>query len=331
MIRRADPPGAGTDTRRPFVEDGGESAMTTENPAGTAIVFACDEAYFFLARGLVLSLLEAGFADGDGDLVLIDIGCGPESLEWMKEHGVEVVEIPPGLVPATVEAVIRPAHRALVVRPHLPVLLPQFEHFIWLDCDVWVQDLNFMSAMLHGANVAPDAVMLAPGISHYNVRFYKNFQKMLQMQRNWYSVGYDPNFVEEMAAEIHMSAGVFAMRRGSPIWELWAREIEYLFPIVAQRNPPFLQLAEQMALNVVAYRSKDFIRLDPLFNFHCNSGGALRLPDGNVVTNTLLPPRKIGVVHLGGWSALRHLYIEQKLLYRSGEYLTDAERERMAG
>jgi hypothetical protein len=44
----------------------------------------------------------------------------------------------------------------------------------------------------------------------------------------------------------------------------------------------------------------------------------------------MLPLREIGIVHLGGWSAVRRFYIERKLLYRSGDYLTDAERERIA-
>jgi hypothetical protein len=103
--------------------------MTTEIPRGTAIVFACDEAYFLRARALVLSLAEAGFSNRDGKLVLIDIGCSAANLDCMRERGVEVVQIPPGLIPASVETVIRPVHRALVVRPQLPALLPQFEHF----------------------------------------------------------------------------------------------------------------------------------------------------------------------------------------------------------
>jgi hypothetical protein len=304
--------------------------MTTEIPTGTAIVFACDEAYFLLARGLVLSLAEAGFSNRHGKLILIDIGCGAASLDWMRERGVEVVQIPPGLIPASVEAVMQPWQRALVVRPHLPALLPQFEHFIWLDCDVWVQNLDFMNVMWDGANSTPGAVMVAPAFSHYSSLYCKNIETILNLQRYWFSVGYEAKFAEEMAVRPHLSAGVFAMRRGSPIWRLWARQIEYLFPIV-QRNPSVPNMADQTALNVVVYRFGNFIRLDPLYNFYCNTGDAVRLPGGKVVTSTMLPAREIGVVHLGGWSTagIARAYIEQNLLYRSGEYLTDAERERI--
>jgi len=304
--------------------------MTAEIPAGTAIVFACDEAYFLLARGLVLSLAEAGFSDRHGKLILIDIGCGAASLDWMRKSGVEVVQIPPGLIPASIEAVLRPVQRAQVVRPYLPALLPQFEHFVWFDCDVWVQNLHFLHVMWDGANSTPGAVMLAPGFSHYYT--LNNVDAILEMQRYWLSVGYKPKFAETIAVRPALCSGVFAMRRQSSIWELWAREIEYLFPIVAQQGDPvLLHVAEQTALNVVAYTTGNYIRLDPLYNFHCNGGGSLRLPGGKVVTATMLPAREIGVVHLGCWShvGVARIYIEQNLLYRSGEYLTDAERERI--
>jgi hypothetical protein len=92
--------------------------MATSNPSGAEIVFSGDEA--FLARALVMSLIDAGHPSADVRLVLIDIGCGRQTLAWMRNHGVEIVEIPLELIPASVTAVIRPVHRALVVRPFLP-------------------------------------------------------------------------------------------------------------------------------------------------------------------------------------------------------------------
>ena len=72
------------------------------------------------------------------------------------------------------------------------------------------------------------------------------------------------------------------------------------------------------------------VRLDPLYNFRCDVAGALRVASGRVVTNLMLPPREIGVVHLANWSAMRQSYLEQDLLYRSGEYLSPTERARIA-
>ena len=46
----------------------------------------------------------------------------------------------------------------------------------------------------------------------------------------------------------------------------------------------------------------------------------------SVMTNLMLPPQEIGVIHLADWATMRQSYLEQNLLYRSGDYLSPAER-----
>jgi len=124
------------------------------------------------------------------------------------------------------------------------------------------------------------------------------------------------------------------MRRTSPVWALWREEIKFIYPAMATRtakNKSLMHLAEQIALNVVIFRSGLFRRLDPLYNFHCNAGGAARAPNGRVVTMMMLPSREIGVIHLANWSAMYKHYLSQNLLYRSGDYLSPAERTALAG
>jgi hypothetical protein len=97
------------------------------------------------------------------------------------------------------------------------------------------------------------------------------------------------------------------------------------------RNETLMHLVDQIALNIVIVRNPMMIvRLDPLYNFHCNVAGALRVASGRVVTNLMLPPREIGVIHLADWATMRQTYLEQNLLYRSGDYLSPAERARIA-
>jgi len=305
--------------------------MTNDNSAISAIVFSCDEAYAFLARGLVLSLAEAGFPNDKTAVVLIDIGCGTDTLSWMKEGGIQIVPFDRALIPRKIMSVIRPAQRAQVVRPWLPELLPQFQHFVWLDSDTWVQNGEFMGLMSAGANIAPDSVILAPAHSHYHASAYSELHEILGMQLEWYTSCYEPYLANKAASTLSYSSGVFGMRRTSPVWALWRQEVEYLYPAMAVRNEKLMHLAERIALNIVIVRNPLMIvRLDPLYNFHCNVGGALRAENGRVVTNLMLPPREIGVVHLANWSAMRQTYLDSNLLYRSGDYLSPAERARIA-
>jgi hypothetical protein len=309
-----------------------ESSITQQSSAPkTAIVFSCDEAYAFLARGLVLSLAAAGFPNSEAKLVLVDIGCGPQVLHWMKSQGVEVVDFDPRLIPTEVMAVIKPHQRAQVMRPWLPDMLPETDHIIWLNSDLWLQNGIVINILRTGANIALDSVMLAPGISNYNTTLYTDINRHLLMQRRWYERCYGPDFAVKAAAVLSYSTGVFGLKRSSPIWDLWKKEVQYIYPATAERDAALLHLAEQTALNVVILRTNLILRLDPLYNFHCDADGALRLADARVVTNMLLPVQEIGVIHLSNWSLLRGQYVQLQLLYRAGDYLWHDERARLLG
>lgn len=304
--------------------------MTTQSAAQTAIVFSCDQGYFFLARGLVLSLADAGYPNADTKVVLIDIGCEPEALAWMRDHGVDVVPFDPSVIPPQVLAVIKPSQWAMAMRPWLPQMLPGYEHIVWLDCDLWVQNGEVIGHFRAGANMVPHAVMIAPGSSHYNMRLYTDIEGLVSMQRIWYDSCCEPEFAKKIAAVVHFSSAVFGMRRSSPVWALWGEEVARVYPEVAIRNPSIMHMAELISMNIVLFKTQQFVRLDPLYNFHCNGAGAMRLADGRVVTNMMLPVRDIGVIHLANWSMLKDQYLSLGLLYRRGDYLTDAERARIA-
>ena len=305
--------------------------MTNDNAVNSAIVFSCDEAYAFLARGLVLSLADVGFPSRDVAVILIDIGCEPDTLSWMKDRGIQIVPFDPKLIPQTIMSVIRPVQRAQVVRPWLPELLPQFQHFVWLDCDLWVQNGEFMSLMIAGAHTMPDAVVLAPTNSHYHASVYSELHEIIGMQLLWYTSCYEPYLANKAASTLSYSSGVFGMRRTSPVWALWRKEAEFLYPAMSARNQKLMHLVEQIALYIVIVRNPAMIvRLDPLYNFHCNVAGVVRATNDRVVTNMMVPPREVGVVHLANWSSLRKDYLSLNLLYRSGDYLSPAERALIA-
>jgi hypothetical protein len=304
--------------------------MTNDNSVNSAIVFSCDEAYAFLARGLVLSLADVGFPSRDVAVILIDIGCEPDTLSWMKDRGIRIVPLDPQLIPQTIMSVIKPVQRAQAVRPWLPELLPQVQHLVWLDCDLWVQNGEFMSLMIAGAHTMPDAVVVAPANSHYHASVYSELHEIIAMQLLWYTACYEPYLANKAASTLSYSSGVFGMRRTSPVWALWRKEVEFLYPAMRERNQKLMHLVEQIALNIVIVRNPTMIvRLDPLYNFHCNVAGVMRAPNDRVVTSIMVPPREVGVVHLANWSSLRKDYLSMNLLYRSGEYLSPAERARI--
>jgi len=66
--------------------------------ANVQVVFSADDAYFPLAKGLVLSILHAGPPPPSCELAFIDLGCSPDRLSTWPEHCHNAFEVKaPGL------------------------------------------------------------------------------------------------------------------------------------------------------------------------------------------------------------------------------------------
>ena len=175
-------------------------------------------------------------------------------------------------------AVITPVQRAMAMRPWLPQLLPQFDHIVWLDCDLWLQNGDVIRFLRGGAHTR--ARQHHGGARHLALQFYA-------LQRHRASRDHAADLVRDAATTPSSSrkastrcitaAGCGAFNARASFWDLWKAEVEYLYPTLAERYHDLVHLAEQIALNAVILRSQQFLRLDPLYNFHANSGGAMRL------------------------------------------------------
>ena len=275
-----------------------------------------------------MSLRALGYPRPGFDLVFIDLGCSQHSLDWLKANEVIIKPFPIDLIPQVVLSVIEPYQRALVMRPWLPEILQNYDLFIWFDADTWLQSDEVIKIIYGSQIILPGRMFIAPGMSQYNASLYHDMVKIIQMQSIWYSVCYqDSTLSESFLKKMHYSCGVFGLARISPVWELWKKEIISIYPRVSQKFKAMLHLAEQTALNFIIMRDNTLsARIDPLFNFHCNAGGAMRLDTGEVAAFIIIPVRRIGVIHLANWSHYAKHYLEENLLFRSGDYLTREER-----
>src|SRR4051812_23474482 len=102
------------------------------------VVFSWDEAYFPLAKGLVLSLENQGLERSGIGLGFVDIGCAADSLNWLRDRGVRIVSPAEDALDGLGQSV-KGYHVSQICRPFLPKLFPDADCFVWLDSDVWVQ------------------------------------------------------------------------------------------------------------------------------------------------------------------------------------------------
>lgn len=292
----------------------------------TYIALSADEKYFPLAKGLILSLLDAGILGADLRLAFLDIGCAPASLAWLAERQV-TVRTPDENIMGALAASSFGYHRAQTCRPFLPELFPGARIYIWIDCDAWVQSAEAIHDLRSAATSQLGSIALCPEC-HYS---YKPINDNVAARISELFVRYEPLYGAQiagaMAQRTMLNSGVFALAGASPLWNDWKMAVtDHYTRTYAQHTSSILHFAEQMSLNVLLAGAHEAVLLDPIYNYVC----LWTLPivdEREVVRVSLAPYRKIGIVHLaGGWRKFGDIYFRHKLLYKGGRYLTAADQ-----
>ena len=105
----------------------------------TVIISGGDKNYFEILCELIDSVLSHE-QSGSVDLAIMDVGLAPDQAEHFANRGVHVFKPDwPCDIPARrIEG--KEFLKACVCRPFLNTLLPDYEVYIWLDGDTWLQD-----------------------------------------------------------------------------------------------------------------------------------------------------------------------------------------------
>jgi hypothetical protein len=311
------------------------NASSPTSSRKSAIVFALDEKFAPLGKGLVLSLRGLGLPDESADLCLIDIGCGQETQNWMTGQGCVITRFDDSLHSDSLISVPPPRGggnymKAQVCRPFIPQILPGYFCYLYLDSDVWVQKRESLEIALSAARDSPDRVALAPFVDFSYAFNYapveeENYLRFLGYFYDWYSASYGSAVAERWKGRALFSSGVFAMAAECPLWKAWAAELGKVYARDYANNPVAFHLSEQTALNHLIYSTGGYIPLEAIHNYHCHVGAVERdLGSGEVVIK--YPPRRpVGIVHLSYASKMMPSYLERGLLWDQGKYLSEKE------
>ncbi|MEG4226423.1 glycosyltransferase [Microcoleus sp. N9_B2] len=267
----------------------------TKNPIFMQIIIitAADANYFELVRGTILSVREKS----EGANVAIgffDLGCTPEQLQWLETQ-VNFIKKPDWNFdfPGRNES---PHYlKGLLARPFLRRYFPDFDIYLWIDADAWVQDWQAVELLVKGA--AKRGLAVVPELDR---GYYLAYGKL-----PWYwefvSRDYQAAFGEEVAQQLHsyptINAGVFALQKDAPHWELWA---EYLGEGL-QRHVSLM--TDQIALNRLVYGTKMFDKTEMLparCNWSCNFGLPVWDKQRACFVEPYLPHGAIGILHITG-------------------------------
>lgn len=282
--------------------------LTVAHPS-TTVVSAADAPYFDLIKGLVSSLR----AEAEGralGLSIFDIGLTAAQRAWLAGQGAVFVE-PDWDFDFPGRDRIPSYFRALAARPAIPRYFPGHDVYYWIDADVWIQDHSTLRIFIDAA--AGGKLAIVPEIDrsywtiHKRPRLWGQNQKCFAWAfglRAGYRYGRHPI----------LNAGVFALHRDAPHWQLYAAALRRALTRRRLTRPAklwnfYFALAEQTALNYVVFADKAPATFLPAYcNWFCGKGTPMYDPERGTLMEPNAPYRPLGLVHLAGEQAPERLW-----------------------
>lgn len=259
----------------------------------TLLISAGDARYFPLVQGTISSLCDAPERRAVS-VAFLDLGCTNSQRAWLLER-VDYVEYAHWEISFPGRASAKEYMKGLCVRPFLQRYFPGFDVYVWIDGDAWVQDWNAVSLLVEGARRRGLAIV--PEIDRGSRLQYGGLSDYWLFNYRQYELAFGSEVAEELHSHPVLNAGVFALHKDAPHWDVWAHQL-----FIAARNGANLY-TDQYALNVTVYKRGlfDCTELLPAWcNWTCHFGLPVWDKSDTSFVEPYLPHTRIGILHLTG-------------------------------
>ena len=200
-----------------------------------------------------------------------------------------------------------------VSRAFLPKYFPNYEKYLWIDCDAWVNDWKTIELYFRACDNGKLGITqtIGPG---YKITSKVNwiFKKLAIIKSQNFKHAVKSNIGYEKARKLafapHINVGVFSLEKNSNTWASWQKN---LYQTLKSGN---IWGSEQLAINMSVYIENIDTEFLPL---NCNWITSNLLPKYDEVNNTFvepyLPNYKIGIMHLaaGIWKDNKDMRLDK--------------------
>jgi len=261
------------------------------------IVSLADANYFPLLEELVDSIKR--FRESkDVAICILDSGLTSDQKNSLLKKVDEIkpaewdIQVPPDKVKG------KEWLKSQVSRAFLPKYFPNYEKYLWIDCDAWVNDWNCLELYFKACDNEKLGITqtIGPGykitsrvnwlIGKLAIIKSQNFKHAIKSK-----IGYEK--ARKLAFAPHINIGVFSLNKNSKVWEIWQKNLQQTL------RAGNIFGSEQLAINISVYIDNVTTEFLPL---NCNWITSNLLPkydeDQKTFVEPYLPNYKIGIIHL---------------------------------
>ena len=202
-----------------------------------------------------------------------------------------------------------------VSRAFLPKYFPNYEKYLWIDCDAWVNDWKTIELYFRACDNGKLGITqtIGPG---YKITSKVNwiFKKLAIIKSQNFKHAVKSNIGYEKARKLafapHINVGVFSLEKNSNTWASWQKN---LYQTLKSGN---IWGSEQLAINMSVYIENIDTEFLPL---NCNWITSNLLPkfdeENSTFVEPYLPNYKIGIMHLaaGIWKDKKDMRLNKEI------------------
>jgi len=281
-----------------------------------AIISLADSNYFCLLEELINSIKK--FKESSNIAIcILDAGLSNEQKKILSTKVDEIksaewdIEVPDNKVKG------QEWLKSQVSRAFIPKYFPNYEKYLWIDCDAWVNNWTTLEIYFKACDNGKLGITqtIGPG---YKITSKVNwiFGKLaiVKSQNFKHAVKSKISYAKarKLAFAPHINIGVFSLEKNSTVWETWQKNLRQTLKYGDIFG------SEQLAINMSVYIDGIETEFLPL---NCNWIASNLLPkfdeENSTFVEPYLPNYKIGIMHLaaGIWKDKKdmRLYKEIKI------------------
>lgn len=269
-----------------------------------ALISAADSNYYPLLTEWIKSVKRFNeFRDGNFDLCVLDTGLTEDQHNTLKNEGINIVHTTwPKKIPAH-KIRGRDYLKACISRPFFKDYFPDYDIYIWMDGDTWLQTWEPIDLLIRGAEKSGLAICPQTDRAYGKAMRLKWLGPFPWKARSFYYSNAKKAFNGKMARDLFpypaLNAGVFSLTKNAPHWERW----QELILKALDKGKVFT--AEQLTLGILVYLEKYSAELLPAYcNWLCDTSPVWD-EENRIYVEPYLPNHPIGIMHLSGCDKMR--------------------------
>ena len=279
-----------------------------------AIVTLADSNYFGMLEELVDSI-NIHSESKNISICILDAGLTLEQIKIIEKKVYKIEKAKWDIEIPNYKVAGKEWLKSQVSRAFLPNYFPEFNKYLWIDCDAWVQDWKCIDLYFKASENGKLGITqtMGPGyriMSKVNWLFGNLALIKSQNFKHARSSGISVLEARKIAFAPHLNIGVFSLDKDSVCWEVWRKNLKRTL----SKGKVFG--SEGLAINLSVYVDNVSTEFLPL---NCNWIASNLLPkydnQKKKFVEPNLPNYQIGIMHLaaGIWVNKEDMRLNKKL------------------